>query len=234
MKNLLLSAYFTSGQDPQRGTFWKSDDFSVMREWYWSARHYLDCDMAVIHDGLSPAFINGINDVQWVFCNAKQGAVINNKSLNDIRFFYWRNIVAKMTHKRVLITDIADVEFYKDPFKFMTDQDALYIGSNDTWGQKPKFHEKLLKAVSAEQADTIMQMPLINPGIIGGDVRVVLPFLGNMCKALGRFRRDENMNMIIANKLAYFGGYKIITGHPLHTRFKSYEDSTSKAYVRHK
>lgn len=231
MNNLLISCYFTSRRDPQRGELWKPDDFSVMREWYWTARQYLDSDMVLLHDGLSPAFLDSLLCTTY-FCNAKN----MDKSLNDARFYYWRNHIANSDCDRALITDISDVEFYKNPFKLMEqgDESTLYIGSNDVWSEKPKFHNKLLQVMSQEQADAIMNRPLINPGIIGGSKTVVMRFLLEMCRELTYCNASENMNMPIANKIIYYGDYKISTGHPLHTRFKKYEGRNSGAYVRHK
>ena len=227
--NVLLSCYFTSRPDPQRGECWKPDDFSVFKDWYWSQLRE-GVESVIFHDGLSRDFRAPLV-CKFVMCDLSK----YDYSLNDCRFFIWRDYVRRLpTNANIFITDISDVEFYRNPFHLIEDADTLYIGSNDTWREKPKQHEKMKSILTAEQFNQIMDKPLINPGIIGGSHAVVSRFLGDMCAGLARFNASVNMNMPIANKVIYFGGYKYETGFPLHTLFKEHEGCESGAYIRHK
>ena len=226
--NHLVSFYLTSKPDPQRGDVWQFDKFDEISDtWYESAWQHINKLSVKIFTDFSADRYDGD---KFILTHPEDSPL----SLNDWRYValqYWLDGIPD--DDWVLMTDISDVEFFKDPYEYMNDPDAIYIGSNDTWREKPKFHKKLYDVISKSIADEWMDNPVINPGILGGKAKTLRKFVSHFAELLNH-TRAYNSNMVMANRLAYFYDYKIITGYPLHTKFKKHESADSGAYIRHK
>ena len=227
--NLILSNYFTSKPDPQRGHYWKKDDFSIMETWYNSVmKHNLNA--IVFHDGLSDEFIQkyGNDNVMFVRSN-----IITGLSSNDERFISFEQYIKCCeVNDRIIITDISDVEFLKNPFEYITGLNLLYFGSNDTWGEKPKVFKRYTNSCFD---DSFLDKPILHAGTFGGYVYSLRAFLKTVVEFLDVPYGDYNINLGVINAVAYlYFKHRIVHGHPFTTQLKKYDYNNKECYIRHK
>jgi hypothetical protein len=135
-------------------------------------------------------------------------------------------------YDKILITDISDVEFLKNPFDLIGDDYRLYVGSNDTWGSKPLVKARYEGMIDDSNND----MPIYHAGTWGGRREIVRAVLKNMVYGLD-WRLGYNINLAVFNLVVFqikrHSPNLIYTGYPFTTEFKKYQKNTD-AYIRHK
>ena len=108
--NIILSTYFTSKEDPQRGGNWKCNDFSIIKDWYQSIKK-LNLNAIIFHDHCSDRFINKYSTERISF--------VYHKPIKDImnaRYRCYYDYLYRHFYKKIYCTDISDVVIMKDPF----------------------------------------------------------------------------------------------------------------------
>ena len=112
--DVVLSTYFTLKKDPQRGRYKKTNSYSYISAWHKSLTK-LGLRGVVFHDGLDSSFIDSVKPKMHF-----EKVVLGKRSLNDDRYFHYLQYVEKHPHlTHILMTDIADVTFKRDPFELM-------------------------------------------------------------------------------------------------------------------
>ena len=256
---VVLSTYFTGKLDPQNKITQKRDNYQYFECWYKSIVSQ-KLQGIIFYDELSDGFISKYNNRHICFLKTKLGKY----SLNDERFFIYYNFLKSVLGKLdyVLLTDISDVQFLRDPFNLINKNHKIYIG-RDSYNKlkHSKWMMILMKRFEeyfGEQLPKdIYNKPLYNAGIIGGGLREVLYTIENMCEVFLKLNTNSNNNMAVLNFVLYncwcpyiqtniflskkirktFNIYgnneNIITGFPLVTRFNKNE-FTKGAYIKHK
>lgn len=229
MNNVVLTTYLTQRPDPQRDLTWPADNDETVRTWIESARR---CGLraVIFHDGLSPGFVARWTDDRVSFERVEW--LLKWSALEE-RIRIWRDWLQDHEVDWALATDLADVEFYRDPFPLLTDHHVLYIGSElnhlgntcvAEWSQR------------AYGSVLYPDRPLLNAGIIGGDRPTLVHFfnryLGELEFAL--LNTQPPVDMAAFNRLIRREKISYVTGPPLHTKFRHNEGADSGAAIRHK
>ncbi|KAI0238655.1 hypothetical protein LSAT2_010618, partial [Lamellibrachia satsuma] len=239
--DFVFTTYFTSKKDPQRYRFTKANDLCYMSAWHDSlVKHGLQT--VIFHDGLSHKFTNHTEP----FVSFKK-VLLGDHSTNDERFFhYLRYLESHPYIKRILLTDVSDVVFLRNPFDLMRLLgDRLYVGedllSSPTVSSNGWLKNKLTECYG-RQFDTIGDTKSLskfsvvyNAGVIGRPRNIVLRFLRKLTAVLNTSSPKKNCNMAAVNYIAhkYFDDI-VFSGFPLTSPFKQFELVSPGVYLVHK
>jgi hypothetical protein len=250
-KGVVLSFFFNYQKDPQRTEIY-NDILSYSKNWT---------------ESISKAGVKGIiftnlqNEIQieeLIKLGIKVVSVSTESPLFksnadqtnvDMKFIFAENwlkdqIFNSNTHpfEYILITDLSDVQIWKDPFPFLIGYDRLmgenqiYIGSeiNGGWNWQVNYWRNCWGEWIPEKYRNEM---FYNPGIVGGHWSIMLNFLSEISFHLKNAKR-KNATMSCDMQASWkaldqFRG-RIFTGYPLHSRYKVYENSTCGAFIKHK
>lgn len=249
--DLVLTSLITSVADEQRHYFHKCDISD--REWYTTVKS-LNLSALVMHDCLTRDQIVRLQTQRIRFVSIS-GPV--NISLGDFRYpLYYGLLTGQPVFgngesvrldvkwqppvKNVFITDLFDVWFAGNPFDIVYgNRYRIYMGKETLpWGEwmfdKAKtcgYTDEQVHNHPSNVTDT-----MYNTGIIGGPVESVSLLLRLMSiKVLTLSNKMANCDMPFLNYILkdVFGDSSVFTGHPLHSRFASYERNVG-AYIYHK
>jgi len=151
------------------------------------------------------------------------------------------------------------VVFRRDPFEEIKDPSALYIGTEAGKGHpSPLMRDNdwmrrvfRVSGPIAESFRSCAEFPVYNCGIVGGHALTLMPFLRKMSETMrsidptpehfdkfeGRLRRKviRTVDMAVLNHCAFYHDGEIVTGHPLHNRYKFKKSARDlKAAIWHK
>lgn len=232
MKKVLLTTYLTKKGDPQRTRSFGPDDSALIDNWYKGAKKYTS---VVFHDELSDEFIAKYPKVEFV-------RVEDYKySANDGRFQMFKDYIdANPKITTVFMTDMFDVTVNKYP----TNIDKLRVYAqreprrqpeifNSFWRNDSRWARKQFERLYSGEPD-LLGKSIYNPGVWGGH-RVVVLHIINLI--LAEFQRinvgEKNGNMLVFNKVLYHevGEENIISGYPLHSRFRYYETDSDACFI---
>ncbi len=202
----ILTAYFTSHVDQQRGKKWQPDSGQLM-----TLRNSTKLTNVLFTDTNFPG-INPLVKVQ----------VPRGENQYNYRFKAWLDWLKKYREycDVVWLLDSTDTEVFELP---EIERGWLYVGSE---GMLPNWLAKQMRQVP--KAST-----MLNCGIIIAHVDTLIPFLEDMCnymKGANDIRDMGAINQILLNEKKH----RFVTGYPLHTQFKKYEGRESGAFIRHK
>ena len=245
MSDLILTAYLTSRADPQRRQRVPADSFAYMRPWYRSMTR-LGLTGLVVHDGLSPAFVERYTTSRIGFVRTRPGPW----TTNDARFFAYQRLLARVRAARVFLTDISDVTIVQDPFAGLERLDADLVAGNEIYpreGDQIARHPWLMQRIRETRSSGSREVfeffrarrfagATVNAGVIGGEVRAVRRLLREFVRvrtAVGHSER--NLNMAIVNYVVHrvFEG-RAHLGAPVTSVFKGYERRRRDVWFIHK
>ena len=182
--DVILTSYFTSSPDFQRNKSMSPDRSRYMLDWLVSVRD-LGLSAVVFHDELDPAFQQRVSQFHSGI-SFRHVAPPLNRTTNDARFYTYLSYLLRHPHlNHVLMTDISDIRFQRNPFELMCFLgDYLYIGTDidifpnmatQRWiverlemcfGSHALQHSPLKPFMSQET--------IFNAGVIGGTRHMVL------------------------------------------------------------
>jgi hypothetical protein len=226
-EDLVVGVYLTSQNCPQRGVAFSRRSLHQASTWYRSLLS-LGLRPVILHDGLSEEVLAPIRRQGVLFEQVETGT--QSESPNDRRFrLYLKYLADRPEIEQVFFTDVTDVTAYSDPFELFSDRDQIFVGSEGRvngsslymwkttgeaygWGGRTKFLR-------------ILNKPVLNCGILGGRRGPLMRLLSEINEELDRTKPQVDSNMVTLNLAAYrlFSDHQIVTGYPLHSRFKSYE-----------
>lgn len=125
----------------------------------------------------------------------------------------------------VWCVDGTDVEMLHAPWSAMV-PGVLYCGSEPSTGVSGGW-----LADNHPSAVGAVEGPLLNAGIIGGDVATVRAFVSDLVTELARCP-DDLTDMAAFNRVA--ARFEVVTGERVHTSFRAYEHDHPTAWWRHK
>ena len=241
----VFTSYFTSTEDSQRKRKKSLSRFQYMAEFFWSLKK-LNMRAVIFHDGLESGFQHRVTS-HYSGVTFSQVKSLNDRSTNDARFYAYLKYLREHSEiDRVLLTDISDVVFQKDPFELMTLLgDKVYIGTDidifPNMRSMPWIKTRLRDCFGNYSMDTgdlghLMDMNTVyNAGVIGGTRRTVLAILEMIKVYLDVSPPSLNCNMPAVNYAVhkYFFD-NVFTGYPLNSRFLRWQAGPKGVYVVHK
>ena len=238
--DVVLSTYFTLKKDPERGRYKQTNSYSYISAWHKSLTN-LGLRGVVFHDGLDSSFTDSIKPKIYF-----EKIVLGKRSLNDDRYFHYLQYVEKHPHlTHILMTDIADVTFRRDPFELMRMFDHhLFICEGELLneiGSNVWLHNKIKKCFLNDTPlnSSIVWLnhltPEYNAGVIGGPRHIVLRFLRILTALLDTLPVKANCNTAAVNYVVhkYFNDVAF-TGFPFNSIFFNREKNPPGIYVMHK
>ena len=149
--DVIFTTYFVTKKHPERDEQYGDSCFAPMKEWYDSV-HKLNLRAVVFYDEAELYTKCEFN--KWTSYNVRFELVtLGNRSTNDERFFVYEEYLEnqrkrsttglQLLPKRVLMTDLFDIRFNRNPFDLMltfeecngdtcSESDKLFIGSEPT------------------------------------------------------------------------------------------------------
>ncbi len=135
----------------------------------------------------------------------------------------------------VFITDGSDVAFKRDPFELVRasgSERRLFIG-------RERHRILFCRCVRREMQQQFGRVwyplrPVLNPGILGGRREVVLEALQHILRLIEeQGDRLNGSDMCLVNRAIHsaFAPDELVTGRPLHSRFKGWEFDTDAAIL---
>jgi hypothetical protein len=146
-----------------------------------------------------------------------------------------REFLSGCSDPLVFVTDGSDVAFKSDPFELVREAGSkrkLFIGSET--------HRILFcRCVRREMWRQFGKLwfplrPVLNPGILGGRREVVIEALDRICEvidSLGTGVTATDMSSVNRAIHAAFTPDELVTGQPLHSRFKGWEYESAAAIL---
>lgn len=229
MNNVILTSYFTTKPDPQRGTQWNPNDFKLISGWI-DTLNALGLRGIIFHDepigdchGLIECRQYTLRSYLW--------------SVNDERFLCWLEYLENHPEiDNVFFTDLFDVTFNRDPFDLITNDYDLYVGCGAGFPKKIGANKWLCnKMLSAYGQVYHAEQCTVNAGVIGGTRENIMALAAYMVDEFRRLNSPDNINMAVFNRAVYdlFGSARVLIGPPVTSLFKKYEQSGDFA-IRHK
>ena len=243
--DVILTSYFTSREDFQRNKSVSPNRARYLFNWLVSVRD-LGLTAVVFHDQLDPGFCQRIMEYH-PGVSFRRVATPLNHTTNDARFYsYLEYLHTRLDVGRVLMTDISDVRFQRNPFELMQLLgDWFYIGTDidifPNMASQRWISERLEGCFGNH---TLLRGPLkplmhkdtvYNAGVIGGTRPVILAFLETLVQYLNSAPPNLNCNMPAVNFVVHKHFYQqVFTGFPLTSRFLSFQSSPKAIYIVHK
>lgn len=243
--NLIMACHLTGIFDVNRTTTLPDNDYTLVKDWVNSIIYHDACGI-LFHNNLSEetCLRHQNKNVQFV-------KVVHNPMYNPniYRYFIYRNFLKTTISKieNLFITDVSDVVMVQNPFEqslFLENHNSLFCGDeekllNNEWMQAHSTHLRSKIEDYLEYEIQFKQSQLLNCGIIGGNIKIMQPFLEKLCTIHEQFNAD--------NKTSYTGDMgafnylartqfnnQLVFGAPVNTVFKNYETSRKDCWFRHK
>ena len=243
--DVIFTSYFTSAVDPQRSLHKQPNRYSYLSKWLISLKEQ-HLRAVIFHDGLNQGFMDRLSGV-YSNISFHQVTSLNGRSTNDARFYAYHNYLKRHPEiRRVLMTDISDVVFQRNPFDFMNLLgDLLYIGRDiDIFPDMlsmPWLSTRLAKcfgnySVLHGDLHDMMRLAIVyNAGVLGGSRHIAMALLARITWALDHTPPDINCNMPAVNYVVHkYFSHITYTGYPLTSRFLRFQCNPKAVYIVHK
>ncbi|XP_035683421.1 UDP-glucuronate 4-epimerase 6-like [Branchiostoma floridae] len=242
--DVILATYFVGRQRQQHRNSRqkKPGRFEYMKNWYWSV---IDrrISAVVFHDSLESEFVNRVENG---FVSFQRTEAHFRWNATAKYYVYLRYLKENSRISRVILTDISDVRFQKNPFELMDLMgDQLYVGTDvDTFPNIAAMGwlRKRLSSCFNDGFRHGSDIPTIksrynvyNAGVIGGSRELMLQFLEKLVAILDQTTSGVNCNLAAVNYVlhGHFDG-NIYPGFPWTSRFLRKQKSPKGVYIIHK
>lgn len=215
--------------DPLRPQRTLADFAQYIRPW-WNSMHRVGLRGTILHDVLPDEFLAAHASPLVDFVRV----VPQDWPLYHERHRLIRQHLARLEDELVLVTDVSDVAFRRNPFEFLrTAGPARFaIGSEPQTIRQSRFMRQEMDRQFGQVVHA--DRPLLNPGILGGRRERVVDVLDAFInEASTQAPRLNGTDMSLFNKAIHdrFRPEDWLTGHPLHSRFRSWEFNTTAAII---
>lgn len=206
------------------------DLLSYIRPW-WSTVQRLGLRGTVLYSGLNAEAVAAATTPLIEFVPVTPGP----RHIFHERHVLLRDYLRRCDDPAVFITDASDVAFKRNPFPLVYAQGgrrALFIG-------REPHRIAFCRCVRSEMARQFGRVyhawkPVLNPGILGGERTVVLEALDCIVELTASAGASPAASdMCFVNRAIHdaFAADELVTGLPLHSRFKKWEFETSAAIL---
>lgn len=231
MKNIVFSTYFSGVPDPQRARVrYAPNDFNLMKVWYESL-HRVGVRGLIFHNQCSDEFVKKYTTDNLRF---HKYTFQTHRSANDERFYAYRDFLeAHPEIEKVLMLDLFDAEFVRDPFPLMDNPDYEWFCGG--WKNvKSSNHVRMGRAFGRP---VYVDRDTLHAGTCGGRRENALLLLNRMIEHFDKMSAANdfrNHNMAVFNKCVYdLWPTKILYGNPLNSRLFQ-EEKEGDFCIRHK
>lgn len=244
-ENVIFASLFTGVFDVNRNELLPADDFQIIQKWCESVQK-LNLNGIVFHNNFSEKTIKQANSKYLKFIKVDFDKRLN---ANVYRYLVYLDFLKKNQNsiQQVFMTDIADVEVLKNPFEelhYIQNPDNLFCGDedeklNNSWMMEHCTHLRALVPGFIEFEKENQSQTLLNCGVIGGRIGIVIPLLELLSQIHLEYtisnKTPYTLDMGAFNFIArtYFKGH-LTHGYPVNTRFKSYETGRKDCWFKHK
>ncbi len=240
-----MACHLTGRYDVNRNATLPADDYALVKEWAESIAD-LRLQGILFHNNFSEATCAKYGNEHISFIKT---AFPSQYSPNVYRYFIYRDFLRQYAHRiaHLFVTDVSDVVVLHNPFiqpLFTARPGTLFCGDepkqlDDDWMKAHGTHLRSRIAGYARYEADFSHAPLLNCGIIGGNVRLMEAFVEKLCLIHQYYNHD--------NHTAYTGdmgafNYLVRTtfneqlyhGAPVNTVFKAYQVDRTDCWFRHK
>lgn len=233
----VFASYFNSTPDPQRkGLTWDSEVSHVMK--LIDSVVTKNRKIKIFHD----CFVNPpkISNCEWIKISDDLSTEFTASTLRWIRYYNYlkeRSILPES----LFMVDSTDVIMINDPFELL-ENNKIYCGDESdrkVENQWMRNREKQFEAPDYRQIiEAVADEQLLNAGICGGHIGICIEFLELLSNyhfqynKISKSRVSVDMPAFNYTLWKHFRG-RLIHGHPINTRFKFYENDTTK-WWKHK
>jgi hypothetical protein len=244
-KQLVMACHITGVYDVNRSNTLPDDDYLLVKAWADSITA-LCLNGIIFHNNFTEQTCAEYENENITFIKITYSAQFNP---NVYRYFVYQDFLQKYIQglESVFITDISDVVVLNNPFVqplFKNNPDTLFCGDepktlNDEWMQAHAEHLRSQIADYEGYENRFKDAPLLNCGIIGGNISLMQEFIDKLCL----IHQQYNQN----NQTAYTGDMgafnylvrtqfnnRVLHGAPINTEFKRYESDRTDCWFRHK
>jgi len=201
-----------------------------IRPW-WSTIERIGLRGTVLVSGWSPESFDGVATDRIDLVSVTPGP----RHIFHERHFLVREFLRTIDDPYVFITDGSDVAFKRDPLALVRaagTKRRLFVG-------REKHRILFCKCVRQEMRRQFGKVwhplrPVLNPGIVGGRREIVLEALDRICELIDALGSNVvASDMCIVNRALHssFHPDELVTGFPLHSRFKGWEFETDAAIL---
>lgn len=258
LTDVIVTCYFTLKPDPQSGNIRNAAEFRYIQPWYDSMMK-IGTQGIILHDGLDQLFINQYSNdqIQFRYCT------LGDYSIFEERWLLYHLFLKQLPQlKKIFFTDSNDVYITKNPFPFIANESALYVGRDNAnrikdSGWLKEECDRFVKESNYKLTKTFEYQWVYNAGVTGGSYPIMLFLTQEMSKlifcATSNFHKDMTLLNLVIHEHFYPQLSKIrfeeklvdasddstsshdqlITGFPFNSAFKGFEYE-SNAYFIHK
>lgn len=244
-KQVVMASLITGTYDVNRKEILTSDDFELVKAWADSVQN-AGLQGIIFHNGFSEETCEKHQNENLIFIRIEPSGSFNP---NVFRYFLYLDFL-KIAGNRMtdlFITDISDVVLLRHPFaenQYLENPAVIFCGD------EPKILEN--EWMIDHSAHLRSQIPdfemyeakfpnetLLNCGIIGGKMPLMLDFLQRLCAIHQNYNQHNQSaftgDMGVFNYLirTQFQN-QILHGFPINTVFKEYQSDREDCWFRHK
>jgi hypothetical protein len=240
--DVIMGVYYNTKKDVQRNRKMPSNEFLYISKWYDSITALNMNGVLLVDQSCDDEFINTNNSKNIRII--KRHIITDNPYEFDIcilRFLDFLSFLEKEQFDNVLMTDVSDVFFKKNPFELFKEghvcmQTEQYFNGQSILSNNSQWS---LQAFSDAYGNNYPHWgkPLLNCGVIGARYHLCLEILRRFKDEAYAYKQKKGNSggvhdMSFMNRIV--NDYPIITGMPLHTIFKAYDVNNPNACVVHK
>lgn len=244
-RNYILACHISGIYDVNRSETIADDDFSVIENWYNSIMN-LELNGIIFHNNFSDITCEKYQNEFVRFIKTEYNPSFNP---NVFRYFVYDKFL-KSNHQNienVFFTDISDVIVLKNPFQeklFLENSNSIFCGDEpdilyNNWMQSHCVHLRNNIKDFVIFEDKFRNKTLLNCGIIGGNIKILKPFIEQLFEIHSIYNNNNKTNF--TGDMGAFN-YLIRTkfnanlyhGKPINTIFKKYDLENSDCWFAHK
>ena len=243
--NLILACQIAGVYDVNRNITLDHDDYSKVTAWADSLKNH-KIKGILFHNNFSE---NTVTEYQDDFLEFVKVDHLTSFNPNVFRYFVYKSYIYNHINeiKNVFLTDVSDVIVVNNPFTdpyFINHHDGIFCGDenellSNTWMKNHSTHLRNHIDDFSTIESKFQNAPLLNCGIIGGNIEIMRAFLDNICEI--HFHYNQNNKTAFTGDMGAFNyvirkyfNEKILHGAPINTVFKAYEDQRIDCWFRHK
>jgi hypothetical protein len=231
----IITTYFTSEKDPQRPHVWANDDFSIIKNFYYSVlKHNLNC--IILIDNSTDDFIKKYQTDKITFVRCDSVGL----NMVDIRWGLYNKLLKNRPDiLRAFFVDISDVVILKNAFDFI-ESDRIYCGDEEMINSENKWMIHRYELINQPEINILnnkyINKKVLNAGILGGSRDYLLDITNKISEILNFSKiKITTVDMCAFNHVLYTNYENILVhGEPVNTIFRTNDVNNNVAWFKHK
>jgi hypothetical protein len=244
-KYLVMACHLTGVYDVNRNTTLQDDNYALIHDWADSIIR-LGLQGIIFHNNFSPETCEKYQNENISFIKIDYNIQYNP---NVYRYLVYRDFLKTYSQniEGVFVTDVSDVVVLKNPFEqdlFIKNPSYIFCGDepkvlDNEWMNSHSTHLRNKITDFSEYEQEFKNAPLLNCGIIGGNIKIMQEFIEQLAEIHQRYNKDNQTvftgDMGAFNYLARTQyNKKLFHGSPVNTQFKAFELQETACWFRHK